>query len=97
MKRKPIRCSEVASYVCENLTEGINSPRCRALKKHLAECPNCTAYLDSLRKTVHLFKTVGDPRLPGNVRKHLHSVINVEELRKGRQRGRRTSSRTNSK
>lgn len=90
MKRKTIRCSEVASYVCENLTEGLNSPRCRALKKHLAECPNCTAYLDSLRKTVHLFKTVGDPRLPGNVRKHLHSVINVEELTKRRPRRRRT-------
>ena len=97
MKQRPIRCSEVASYVCENLTEGLNSPRCRALKKHLAECPNCTAYLDSLRKTVRLFKTVGDPRLPGNVRKHLHSVINVEELRKAGQRGRRTRRPTSSK
>jgi len=95
MKQKPIHCSEVTSYVCENLTEGLNSPRCRALKKHLAECPNCTAYLDSLRKTVRLFKNVRDPRLPGNVRKHLHSVISVEELGKGRQRGRRTRRRTN--
>ena len=96
MRRKPIRCSEVASYVCENLTEGLNSPRCRALKKHLAECPNCTAYLDSLKKTVYLFKTIKDPRLPGSVRKHLHSVISVEEARKGRQRGRKTARRTGS-
>jgi len=77
MKRRPIKCKEVALYLCENLTEGLNSARCRALKKHLAHCPNCTAYLDSLRKTVYLFKAYRDPRVPGKTRKKLHSILRL--------------------
>ena len=77
MKRKQIKCKEVASYLCENLTEGMNSAKCRALKKHLSGCPNCTAYLDSLRKTVYLYKTYQDPRTPGKTHRKLHSVLKL--------------------
>lgn len=77
--RRKVHCTDVASYLCENLTEGLNSRRCRALKKHLALCPNCTAYLDSLRKTVYLYKAYQDPRLKGKTRKKLHSVLKFLE------------------
>ncbi len=79
MKRKPINCKEMASYLCENLTGGLNSARCRALKKHLAHCPNCTAYLDSLRKTVYLYKFYQDPRSPGKTLKKLHSMLKLQK------------------
>lgn len=78
MRRKQIHCSEMAAYLCENMTEGLNSPQCLALRKHLAGCPNCTAYLDSLRKTVYLFKTVRDPHLPRTLRRKLHSVVRLQ-------------------
>ncbi len=77
MKRRVIHCSEMAAYLCENLTEGLNTARCRALKRHLAQCPNCTAYLDSLRKTVYLYKAHSNPRLRGQARKKLHSVLKI--------------------
>lgn len=56
MKKKRIRCIEVVRHVCDNLDEGLNSPRCREIRRHLQKCPNCTAYLDSLKKTVYLFR-----------------------------------------
>jgi len=77
MKRKAIKCKQMASYLCENLTDGLASARCRALKKHLAHCPNCTAYLDSLRKTVYLYKTYPDPLVPWKTRKKLHSILRL--------------------
>ena len=75
MKPRKTHCSEMARYLCENLTEGLNSKKCRALRKHLAECPNCTAYLDSLRKTVLLYKAYRSPRVPSGKRKKLHKLF----------------------
>ncbi len=51
-------CRSVHRYVCENLDENINSARCRAIRKHLQTCPDCTAYLDSIKKTVLLYRTM---------------------------------------
>ncbi len=64
MKTNPaskVRCTEVAKYVCENLDEQLNSRKCRAIKKHLQTCPKCSADLDSLKKTVFLYRTCPTP------------------------------------
>jgi|WetSurMetagenome_2_1015567.scaffolds.fasta_scaffold53913_3 hypothetical protein len=66
MKTKPVsklRCSEVARYVCENLDEQLNSRKCLAIKKHLQNCPQCSTELDSLKKTVFLYRTCPTPKI----------------------------------
>jgi hypothetical protein len=66
MKTKPVsmlRCSEVAKYVCENLDEQLNSRKCQAIKKHLQTCRKCSAQLDSLKKTVSLYRNCPTPIL----------------------------------
>lgn len=63
MKKHRVRCGNVVRYICDNLDEGLNSRRCREIRRHLKNCPNCTAYLDSLKKTVSLYKSVRNPRL----------------------------------
>jgi len=66
MKTKPVnklRCNEVAKYVCENLDEQLNSRKCQAIKKHLQTCPKCSAQLNSLKKTVFLYRNCATPLL----------------------------------
>ena len=77
MNRTRIYCKDVALHICENLDEDINSPRCRQIRKHLSKCPNCTAYLDSLKKTVALYKRARNPRLAGKTRLRLHAVLKL--------------------
>ena len=65
MKTKTVNklsCNEVAKYVCENLDEYLNSRECRAIRKHLQTCPKCTKQLDSLKKTVILYRNCPDSR-----------------------------------
>jgi len=78
MKKKPVKCPDVLEHICEELDTRLSSAKCRRLRRHLEECPNCTAYLDSLRKTISLYASVPSPRLPGKARKRLFAVLHLK-------------------
>jgi hypothetical protein len=79
MKKKTVRCHDVLCHICEELDTRLSSAKCRALKRHIQQCPNCTAYLDSLRKTITLYSSAPNPRLPGKVRKELFMVLKLKD------------------
>jgi Putative zinc-finger len=67
MKRKqklPGSCRSIFRFICENLDNDLNSPECRNIKKHIAACKNCSAYLQSLKKTILLYQTYPTPQSP---------------------------------
>jgi anti-sigma factor RsiW len=49
--------------MCDTLGADMESPQCRAMRAHVMTCPNCTAYLASLRKTVDLYASYPLPKL----------------------------------
>ena len=77
MKKHTMRCPEILDHICEELDTKISSAKCREIKRHLAQCPNCTAYLDSLKKTIKLYKTYPDKKIPQNARKKLFVVLKL--------------------
>jgi len=42
--------------MCEKADRDLSSPTCKKLREHLAKCPDCVAYYDSLKKTIILYK-----------------------------------------
>ncbi len=76
-----MKCKSVYKHICENLDFDINSPECRAIKKHLTSCPDCSAYLDSLKKTILLYKHEPGPRMPLSAHRRLVKVIDVAILK----------------
>lgn len=74
-----LSCSEVYDHLCDNLDEQLNSESCRQIKAHIAECENCTALLDSLKKTVYLYRHYPTPKLPKKVKKELFAVIRFDK------------------
>jgi len=78
MKLRKIDCLEVTKHVCGDLDEHIDSAECRAIKKHLESCPNCTAYLDSLKKTVLIYQRIPNPRFPAKSRKKLFATLKIK-------------------
>lgn len=42
--------------MCEKVDRDLTSPTCKKLREHLAKCPDCAAYYDSLKKTIVLYK-----------------------------------------
>ena len=78
-KRKLIRCTEVAEHICEHLDTDLDRKRCREIKRHIKDCPNCYAYLDSMKKTIHLFKIEQSPSTPKRLRSELFAVLNLSD------------------
>ena len=59
-----MKCSEVYRHICDNLDQSLRTRRCREIRRHLGLCPDCRAYLSSLKRTVTLYKSITPPRLP---------------------------------
>jgi predicted anti-sigma-YlaC factor YlaD len=79
MRTKTARCPDVVKHICVELDARLKSAQCREIKKHLAKCPNCTAYLDSMKKTIRLYAAYPDPHLPAKARKQLFAVLKLQE------------------
>ncbi len=81
MKKKrdqAVRCKEATTYVCEYLDEQVDSPRCRQIRKHLQECPDCTAYLYGLKKTITLYRALPNPRVSQSTHNKLFAALNLD-------------------
>lgn len=47
--------------ICAELGEDMDSPSCKALRKYIKECPHCEAFVDSVKKTIWLYKAYQPP------------------------------------
>ena len=77
MKPKKLNCADVVDHICDELDTKLSSAKCREIKRHLAKCPNCAAYLDSMKKTIRLYSTYPDPRVPSKTRKKLFATLKL--------------------
>jgi hypothetical protein len=72
-----LACREIYRHICENLDTDLGSEQCREIRAHIEKCDNCTAYLDSLKKTVYLYRTYPTPRVPARARRELIAKISL--------------------
>lgn len=70
-------CREVAAHLQLQLDSNLRTRACREILRHLEGCPNCTAYLDSLKKTILLYKKYPDPRVPKRMRQKLLAILKL--------------------
>ena len=70
-----MKCREMYLHICENLDQDIDSPQCAAIKAHLEGCPDCQVFLDSLKKTIVLYRAVPSPKVPARARRELLRTI----------------------
>lgn len=89
-----MKCTDVYLFICDNLDQKLDSPQCREIKRHLESCSDCSAYLDSVKKTVQLYRTFSIPHVPAATHRKLLKTINLEWAPGSNTRKSRTSSGT---
>jgi hypothetical protein len=75
-------CSKVYEHLCVNLDSKLDSKSCEQIKAHIEGCSNCTALLDSLKKTVSLYKRYPSPRLSQQCREKFFAILHQEKTKK---------------
>lgn len=53
---------------------------CRRIEGHLRECPECRIYVDTLKRTVVLYRNLGDEKIPAAVSRRLFKTIRLAEF-----------------
>jgi len=81
-----LACSKVYEHLCENLDSKLDSDSCRRIKAHIEGCRNCSALLDSLKKTVYLYRQYPAPAIPEQSLEKLFAVIQLTKSKKRRSR-----------
>ena len=72
-------CEQVLSQLSDYIDGELEASLCAELEAHLAECPDCRVMVDTLRKTVTLYRTQAKAALPSDVEHRLYRVLKLEE------------------
>ena len=73
-------CRHLLDSLSDFIDGDLKSELCSDLEKHLAECENCRIVVDTLRKTVNLYRVSGaDPvTVPADVRERLFKRLELD-------------------
>ncbi|MDW8325396.1 MAG: zf-HC2 domain-containing protein [Anaerolineales bacterium] len=73
---------------CQHLLDGLSAyldgeasaELCAEIERHLAGCADCRVMVDTLRKTVLLYRELPRPDFPAEARRRLYKALHLEEF-----------------
>jgi LysW-gamma-L-lysine carboxypeptidase len=71
-------CRWLLDALSDYIDGELDARLCQEIEAHLAGCENCRVVVDTLRKTVLLYRTPDPPALPGDVEERLFKVLDLE-------------------
>jgi anti-sigma factor RsiW len=74
-KRRDRACHVLLERLSAYLDGDLKAASCRAIERHAATCPRCTALLRDLRRTVGVCRRAASVPLPADVRRRARSRI----------------------
>jgi anti-sigma factor (TIGR02949 family) len=79
-KHEHKNCHQLLGSLSQYVDGELNEELCAALEQHLANCENCRIVVDTLKKTVYLYRTTAQTEtLPNDMRERLFKSLNIEE------------------
>jgi anti-sigma factor RsiW len=71
-------CSETLGILSEYIDGELDECLCAEIERHMAECGNCRITVDTLRKTVILYRDYGHEEVPKDARDRLYAVLSLQ-------------------
>ena len=82
-----MHCSNQLGSLSEYVDGDLDPMLCNELERHMAECRNCRVMVDTLRKTIILYRVAGHRPVPDEVRARLYAVLSLERTQHGISKG----------
>jgi anti-sigma factor (TIGR02949 family) len=78
-----MECREMLAELSAFMDGELEERLCAEIEAHMRDCPECRVMVDTLRKTVVLYRTQGQVEVPTGVRSRLYAVLELEDLEAG--------------
>jgi predicted anti-sigma-YlaC factor YlaD len=75
-------CKDQLGILSDYLDGDLQPELCAEIERHLAECGNCRVVVDTLAKTVMLYRTYGHEEVPDDAKSRLYAVLEFERKRR---------------
>lgn len=78
---EPSHCHALIQTISDYVDGELAPALCVELERHLQDCENCQIVVDTLRKTIELYKDASvDETVPADVRQRLYVRLNLEDF-----------------
>ena len=71
-------CDELQSQLPDYLDGDAKDAVCRAIEEHLATCDDCRVVVDTMKKTISLYRNASDEDDPSEVHARLVRVLKLD-------------------
>jgi predicted anti-sigma-YlaC factor YlaD len=75
-------CRDVVAQICTYLDPEAAEDLVRRLEAHVSACPDCRVYVDTVKKTILLYRSEAPLDCPDEVRARLHAALSFEYKKK---------------
>ncbi len=73
-----MKCKEMLGTLSDYIDDELEARLCAEIEAHLLECPDCQVMVDTLNKTIVLYRTHGQAEMPDDVQTRLYAVLELE-------------------
>ena len=71
-------CDPIKEQLSDYIDDELAARLCAEIEAHLAECQNCRVMVDTLRKTIYLYREQSPAEMPSDVKERLYKVLDLE-------------------
>lgn len=74
-------CQHLLHSLSDYLDQTLGEELCMELERHMLDCENCRIVVDTLRKTIYLYRTTAAPSaVPLDVRERLFHRLELDDF-----------------
>ncbi len=73
------QCGEMLGPLSEYLDGELPEGLCAEIERHLRECGDCRVMVDTLRKTIVLYRNYGHEDVPADAKERLYKVLRLDQ------------------
>ena len=74
------RCEGILGNLSIYLDGEASEALCAEIDRHLSGCTDCRVVVDTLRRTVSLYRTLPQPELPDHLRERLYRTLDLTQF-----------------
>jgi anti-sigma factor (TIGR02949 family) len=79
MTEHNMNCREILAPLSEYISGEAAESLCARIEAHLNECENCRIVVDTVKKTILLYRSTAAAELPTDVRRRLYEVLDLDD------------------